>query len=449
MNLVFIMIDSLRRDFVGVYGSQDGITPAMDSLANRSLVFDNMYPECLPTIPARRSLFTGRRAFPSLDWKPWKGEYVSLRGWQPISEDDRTLAEILGANGYVCGLVADCHHFFKPCQNLTRGFHAYTHIRGQVQDAYKSAPVPPDLSDRYVHPELNEWARRRVLQHLRNNMWRRTEEDYFPARVFTAAANWLEENLAHERLFLWIDCFDPHEPWDPPSKYVEMFDPGYTGREFILVNEGPVGCLSEAELKHCRARYAAETRLVDNWLGWFLDKFEEMGLWENSIVVLMSDHGLFLGEHGLISKVPWALYPELLHVPFMIHVPGVTTPGTRTQLVTQFHDIPVTLLDLLEILPIEGHMFDGRSFANHLRRGLASFRDCIVCGYDENAVVLRNERAYVFTQRPSLRRLFDVRQDPSWENNLLDSNPALAIDFHDALREVVDPTELKKLEKHK
>lgn len=443
MNLIVVMIDSLRKDHLGVYGNRTVKTPSMDRLASMSLLFEEAYPEGLPTIPVRRALFTGRRSFPSLDWKPWKGEIVRLRGWQPLGEDDLTLSEILRYNGYITGFVADCHHMFKPGMNFTRGFNAYTHVRGQVSDPYKSHPVPEELVRRYAHPELGEWATNRVLQHIRNNMWRQREEDYLPARVFRSAAEWLEENRAHEKLFLWVDSFDPHEPWDPPQSYVDMYDPGYTGREFILPREGDSSYLSEAELNHCRARYAAEITFVDRWLGWFLDRVAGLGLMEDTVILFLADHGHPLGEHGIISKVPWAPYPEVVDIPFMLRVPGVTKGGSRTRAVVQLHDVVPTLLDALGAPVPDGYELQGKSFLSVARSPGASHRDHIVCGYHENAVVEDDEWAYIFTQDPGLRRLFNKRNDPEWRKNLHGEQPAALRRMHDLLLGVADPEAIR------
>jgi arylsulfatase A-like enzyme len=441
-NLIVVMVDSLRQDHLGAYGNRVVRTPAMDQLAHQSLVFERAFPEGLPTVPARRALFTGRRSFPSLDWHPWKGEPVRLRGWQPLRDSDITLAEILRAHGYVCGLVADCHHLFKPGMNFTRGFHAYTHIRGQVSDPFKSGPVPAELVRRYAFPELDEWTRTRVLQYLRNNHWRQREEDFFPARVFGAAAEWLAENRTHERLFLWVDCFDPHEPYDPPQSYVDLYDPGYAGREFICPREGDSSYLSAAELNHCRALYAGEVSLVDAWLGWFLDRVRDLGLWDDTVVLFLSDHGHPLGEHGIISKVPWAIYPELVNVPFMIRIPGRTTSG-RTRAMVQFHDVAPTLLEVLGVPAPEGYAFGGQSFVEALTPGGPSPRQHIVCGYHENALVLDDRWAYVFTQEESLRRLYDLQADPGWTQNLYAEQPGVVERMHNLLCDVADPDAIR------
>lgn len=123
MNLIVILPDSLRADDVGCYGNQWINTPNIDKLARESILFEQVYPEGLPTIPLRTALFTGRYTF-------------SFRGWQPLEKTDVTLAETLKENGYVCSLITDTYHFFEPGMNFHRAFHCFRWIRGQERDAY-------------------------------------------------------------------------------------------------------------------------------------------------------------------------------------------------------------------------------------------------------------------------------------------------------------------------
>ncbi len=103
-------------------------------------------------------------------------------------------------------------------------------------------------------------------RYLQNNEYRRTtEEEYLSPQVFRAANAWLEKNHQAEKFFLCVDCFDPHEPWDPPQYYRDLYDPGYQGIEVImpLYHAKASDYLTEAQLKHMRALYAAEvTRLT-------------------------------------------------------------------------------------------------------------------------------------------------------------------------------------------
>jgi arylsulfatase A-like enzyme len=137
MNVILMILDTLRKDYVGAYGNGWIKTPALDALAKESLHFTRSYPESLPTIPARRAIHTGLRTFPFQNWDPPKGQKLQIYGWQPIPGDQTTLAEILQEEGYETLLVTDNPHLFRPSYNFHRGLSAFEFIRGQGGDPHK------------------------------------------------------------------------------------------------------------------------------------------------------------------------------------------------------------------------------------------------------------------------------------------------------------------------
>lgn len=126
MNVVLVVFDTLRRDCVGAYGTPGWWpvgTPNLDAFAAESPRFTRAYPESLPTLPARRALYTGLRTYPfhGGDFR-LKGDFVPAPGWGPIPETQHTLAEILHAAGWRTALVSDLYHEFRPSKNFWRGF---------------------------------------------------------------------------------------------------------------------------------------------------------------------------------------------------------------------------------------------------------------------------------------------------------------------------------------
>ena len=182
-----------------------------------------------------------------------------------------------------------------------------------------------------------------------------TERDTFVARTMQRAADWLEANHTHEKFFLYIDTFDPHEPWDPPAHYVNMYNPGYTGEVIDHPIYDYCDYLSAEEIKHTRALYAGEVTLMDTWVGHLLEKVANLGLWEDTAVIFMSDHGHYIGDHGRIGKSgqgpdgDWPYYEEVSHTAFMGYVPGSNAAGKRTKVLTQPVDFMPTILDLAGI----------------------------------------------------------------------------------------------------
>src|SRR5262249_33418185 len=149
-------------------------------------------------------------------------------------------------------------------------------------------------------PEAKLDLHDRVRQYLRNVAGREREEEYFGPRVMRTAAEWLERFAHRGPFYLHVECFDPHEPWDPPASYV---DPARVGEERIIYPRlGRSSYYDERDLQSIRELYAGEVRMVDRWIGHLLDRIDSLGLRENTVLVFLSDHGIFLGEHGLLGK---------------------------------------------------------------------------------------------------------------------------------------------------
>ena len=148
-------------------------------------------------------------------------------------------------------------------------------------------------------PDMRDKAR----QYLANTSHRKTDEDWFAPRVFASAGEYLEHIEEAQPFFLLVDCFDPHEPWDPPRKYVDLYgDRDYSDREPTVPNNSDASWIAEEELKRMRALYTGEVTMTDAWLGRFLDRIEELDLAVNTPLVLLSDHGACLGEHDATGK---------------------------------------------------------------------------------------------------------------------------------------------------
>lgn len=306
MNFIIIVSDTFRRDNLAFYGGEafGTRTPNLEKLAEESIIFTNYYTASFPTIPNRGDLFTGRFTFTYTDWAP-------------LSPDEVVLSQVLSSAGYTTMFIVDTPHLMNEGYNYARGFSGWVWIRGQENDRYRTAPKEVKLP---CAPEKLRDTARTVTQYLRNVHHRKTEEDYFPAQTFREAMNWLEENYK-DKFLLYIDTFDPHEPWDPPRYYVEMYETSYRGEEVIYPIYGPVDYLTKEELAHMRALYAGEATMVDRWIGKLLAKVEDLGLLDNTVIIFTTDHGFYLGEHGLVGKIT-KLYREVAHIPLLIRLPS-------------------------------------------------------------------------------------------------------------------------------
>ena len=232
---------------------------------------DRAYSGSFPTLPCRRDLFTGRWGHP-------------FNTWDEMERDLPTVAARLRAEGYTTGLVFDTPMFMTQGNFLDRGFGSIEWVRGQGGE-----PWIADATADIQMPAAEHKIKSGTMRYLMNQTRRQFESDYLGPRVITEAIHWLEKNYKREKFFLWIDSWDPHEPWDPPQYYVDMYDPGYEGDELIYPCYGFVeDIMSEREAQHVRALYAGEVTMVDRWLGQLFSLIELTGLKDNTMVLLLS-----------------------------------------------------------------------------------------------------------------------------------------------------------------
>jgi len=442
MNLIVICIDSLRRDHLGCYGNSWIRTPNFDRFAGESIVFDGFNLNAIPTVPFRRALMLGRRIWPFKDSAKPAKDAISILGWQPMKNDETTFQEALQKAGFVTGMISDVENNFRPGCNFHKGFHSWQFLRGQEGD--NAGTGRGSLSaEPFMHPALENTRGQEFLeQYLRNIDSRRTEEDYFAPRIFRTSQEWLEKNARYyEKFYLYIDSFDPHEPWDPPGEYVDFYDPGYTGKEIIFPQAGPIEDLSQEELKHIRALYAGEVSMVDRWFGHFMEKFYNMGLHEDTAVLVVSDHGHPLGEHGVIRKLEHVLYPELLDAALMLRVPDAAYHGKRTDAIVQEYDIAPTLLNLLGVEVPD--TMDGSDFWPVITGDKERIHEYAAGGYNAHAYV-RDQRYHYFRslKEGSRRFLFNLEKDPDMKQNVADTETEAAALMENRLIKAMDGWEL-------
>jgi arylsulfatase A-like enzyme len=385
MNFVVIVSDTFRRDHLGCYGNEWIRTPHLDRFALESVVFDRAYAASFPTVPNRRDVLTGRFTFTYSDWAPLPAEEV-------------VLAQVMGEAGYVTMMILDTPHIVARGYNFGRGFEGWEWIRGQEHDEWRTSPREVKLP---CAPEKLRLPETTVKQYLRNVARRRTEADYFAAQTMARAGEWLEENRGSEPFLLYVDTFDPHEPWDPPQWYVDLYDPGYEGEEVIYPKYAACDFLSEAELRHVRALYAGEVTLVDRWVGELLGRIDDLGLRDETVVIFTTDHGFYHGEHGLMGKsiiaeeysaaVP--LYEEVARIPLMIRVPG-ERPGRRG-VFAQPPDLMPTMLELAGIEVPE--RVQGKSLVPVVREETDELREVALTSHS----IIHGRRARRFTTMTS------------------------------------------------
>lgn len=431
MNLLVLCTDTFRADYLGCYGNGWIETPYLDEMAKEGVLFSDFYAEGLPTLPARRAFYTGRRVFP-FAYYPQKGDGVQLPGWHPLWDDDITLAEWLGERGYTTGLISDVYHQMKPGKNFHRGFHSWQWIRGQEWDPLVPTPVCDIDVSRYVKADTapDSPKRRLVAQYLHNRAWWKSEADHFAAQVMRAAATWLRTYGHIKPWMLWVECFDPHEPWDAPPEFVDKYYPNYEGLEPLLPT-GSMKDYTEAEFRRIKAGYAGECTHVDKWCGYVLETLDGLGMRDDTMVVFTSDHGTMMGEQGQIHKGVDRVRIQVSRCPLIIRHPDRRYAGQVVEGFVQHHDLMPTLLRWLE-QPVPERC-NGEDFWPLVTgKGSGGLRDMVVSGFGWYAAVRTKNWTYHAPwfkpkdQKVHPSELYDRNNDPAELVNVIDQYPDIA-----------------------
>ena len=423
MNLVLIVSDTLRWDYLGAYGNERIHTPNLDRLAAESVVFEDAYAEGLPTLPARRVLLTGRPIFP-FRYIPQKSDMVQLPGWHPLFEEDVTLSEHLLEHDYVSAFVTDVYHMMKPNKNFHRGFEHWYWVRGQEDDPYalrdeaQVAGLVQQATPHAGHFRKRHW----LIQHLMNRKDWKSDADTSVARVMAHAARWIEDYTMDNPFFLYVDCFDPHEPWDPPVEDARRYDPGYAGLDG-LVPPGTTRDMPEEQVRRIEAAYAGEVTLVDRWIGRLLDALRDRGRIDDTVIVFTTDHGCMMGEQGELHKGEDRLRNQCTRLPLFIRHPGGVGAGRRISGLVQHQDIMPTALSLMGLPQPERVL--GADLWPMVTEDAPAPREMIVTAFGHYASLRTARWNYVrpWIELPSDRRprhdLYDLEADPRELANVL------------------------------
>ena len=426
MNIILIISDTFRYDNLFSQVEIPVRTPHLDVFAGRAVSASRMYSGSFPTIPHRTDLLSGRHTWP---WHPWHPVQKSTKNFMP-----QIFKEY---GGHVTQLLGDCPMLMGA--GFKWIFDAVHIIRGQETDLHylrmneKIEQVMPPEKTR-VDKELFQDRNLVDLIFWQNSHWR-YEEDRFSAQTAGLTTRWLEDNYRHHPFFLWVDFFDPHEANMAPDYMVRRYDPDYADPPMPHSNYGKASDLSPAQQKNMRAQYWAEVELVDRAVGRILEKIDDCGLWDKTIVIFTSDHGTLLGERNRFGKSNrnprddrnWPICEKIAHIPFLIAAPGLKGGSTINALL-QPADILATLIDLagLDVKPEEA--FHGKSFAPMLRgKTQKRLRDFAVsASYRRNdypekteTPVLRTDKwAYAPIGSEGKRELYDIEADPVMETNV-------------------------------
>ena len=394
MKAILVMFDSLNRRMLPPYGCDWVLAPNFQRLAARSATFDNCYVGSMACIPARRELHTGRYNF-------------LHRSWGPIEPFDDSLPALLKSDGVYTHLTTDHQHYFEDggCTYHTR-YNTWDFARGQEGDCWigqvKDPDIPPNLK-KIIRPTWRQdWVNRKYLT---------GEADLPQARTFASGLEFIRRNNKEDNWFLQIELFDPHEPFFVPQRFRRLYPDDYHGPQFDWPDYYKVTETTE-QVQHLRYQYAALVSMCDHHLGQVLDLMDELELWKDTLLIVNTDHGILLGEHGSWLKNFQPLYNEIARIPLFIWDPRSRVSGVHRQSLVQMIDIAPTLLDYFgSSIPAD---MQGRSLVESIASD-APVHTSALFGYHGGHVNVTDGR-YVYMRSPASpdnRPLFEYTLMPT------------------------------------
>ncbi len=374
MNIILVLVDSLTRNVLRCYDPKSPCeTPNIDRMAARSHVFDSHFVGSLPCMPARRELLSGRKEFL---WRPWG----SLEVFDP------RLPLELKKGGYHTHIVTDHYHYWEEEANgYIQGYDTIEMIRGyevdhwQTQDPNEDKPPWVRKIEEFRAPE-------HIGQYYANVKDFRGEEDYFSAKTFGGACDWLNRHASKGKFFLHVETFDVHEPFDVPEPYDRMYADGATRNEFNIwppyqVYDDLDAFMDQTtpeELKFLKSQFMGKVTMMDKWLGKLLDTLDAMELWDDTMVIFTTDHGHDMGERRAFGK-QHPHFDSHANIPLMVWHPKNPGNGRHINGLTQTVDLFATIIDSAGIEVTEANRHS-RSFAPMITNDAPSPRNAVLYG---------------------------------------------------------------------
>jgi len=382
LNIILITISTLRADHVGCLGYKRDTTPNLDAFAEQNVLFRNAFATSGWMMPALGSILT------SLNPSHHGATHINKR----LEDKHCTLAEILSENGYYCVSFC-CNPRLDQTHGFAQGFDLY--------DDYSVSMMLHSLT--FGNEEVLDINKQRT-----NNL------------INDVAIRWLQNN-SHEPFFMFLHYYDNHWDYLPPAPYNSLYDPDYQGpingteiaREPLFSNPP-----SARDIQHIVALYDGEVRQTDKDLGEMLKFLRDKGLLDNSIVIVLGDHGEQFYEHGHTSH--HGLHEELIHIPLAVSIPGTQAKGEIIDSLVSQMDILPTILDYLQI-PVHD-VCQGKSFKPVIEGQIEVVNESIFAEYTGGAApdcyAVRSTR-YKYYEEAGESFAYDLAEDPREQHKIL------------------------------
>ncbi|MDP8248104.1 MAG: sulfatase [Candidatus Tritonobacter lacicola] len=422
VNLILIVVDTLRADHLTSAGYIRNTSPNMDRLAEKGLAFTDAIATAPYTTLSTASILTSL--------------YPSSHGYgrcDRLPEQVDTVAEVLRRCGYRTGGFVG-NPFLKPIFGFHQGFETYD---ARVGGLDKVHPLFSCLKP------VSLWARYRLKKLGALTSLKRDACD-----INRAVLDWLRE-IEGEPFFLYIQYMEPHGPYSPPRPYDVSFDGGYSGvlkgKVFSPYHNTPPcrwGSISEEDLRYIISQYDGEIAYADCRIGDLIDAMGKEGMLDNSLVCVTSDHGEELMDRSRVIAHGHTLYEELVKIPLIFYGPMVPR-GKSINCQVSAVDIVPTMLDAAGIeIPSE---CQGQSLMPLITGSSAGKETPAYSEIIKRNKLIRSIRVngmkYVYDFLGHDEKLFNLRKDPGEEKDISAQNPKLCDELRTKLEEWVTAQE--------
>lgn len=383
--------------------------PNFKRLGEKAVTFDNCYVGSMPCMPGRREIQTGRYNF-------------LHRSWGPMEPFDDSMPEILKKNGIHTHLTTDHKHYLEDggATYHTR-YSTFAFYRGQEGDFWKGDLNPLEVTQVMGLEKLPEGYRRQreydSRQDLINRQFIQEEHDFPQSKTFADGLDFIKRNCQYDDWFLQIETFDPHEPFYSPDYYQDLYSKD--GKDFPFDWPRYDFVSEDDDIEAMRHKYYALATMCDENLGKVLDLMDEKNLWKDTMLIVNTDHGFLLGEHGWWAKSLMPLYNDIANIPFFIWDPRCGCKNIHRKSLVQTIDIAPTLLDFFN-LDIPKDM-QGKALKQTIADD-TSVRDYALYGYHASAINI-TDGTYTYMRAPietEINQVYEYTLMPTHMGNMFE-----------------------------
>jgi arylsulfatase A-like enzyme len=335
-NVLLLVLDTVRAQSLSLYGYQKPTSPQLERIAQNAILFENARSAAPWTLPSHASMFTGH--YP----------HDLSCGWtKPLNATYPTLAELLADAGYeTAGFVANLDYCIREF-GLNRGFIHYEDYRISIGQMIGDSALGGAIASGLL-PSIGDH------QLLGRKSAASINHDFL---------SWLDRRENSHPFFAFLNYFDAHDPYIPPKDFAQKFvSIASTG---VLPADKPE-TLSLEEAHGLNQAYDACVAYIDQQVGLLYDALARKGVLDDTLLIIVADHGEQFGEHGLFSHGN-SLYRSLLHVPLMMLMPGKVPERIALSDAVSLHELPVTVVDLLDLST--SFNFPGKSLSRFWQDG--------------------------------------------------------------------------------